>query len=59
LNRKGYSDRGKQLLAELSDAGWPMEFEQGVGNEWVFISLNPAESPVVPTLTPYVLSTAQ
>jgi len=56
LNRKGYNDRGKQLLTEFSEAGWPMEFEQGVGNEWVFIPLNPAEEPVLPTLTPYSLS---
>jgi len=56
FNRKGYSDRGKQLLAELSEAGWPMEFEQGVGNEWVFIPLKPVENPIVPTLTPYAVS---
>jgi len=54
LNRKGYEDRGEQLLAELAEAGWPMEFEQGIDNEWVFIPLTPAEEPVLPTLTPYV-----
>jgi len=56
LNRKGYEDRGEQLLAELAEAGWPMEFEQGVDNEWVFIRLTPAEHPVLPTQTPYALS---
>jgi len=56
LNRKGYRDRGEQFLAELTEAGWPMEFEQGIGNEWVFIPLNPAEKPVLPTLTPYAVS---
>jgi len=30
LNRKGYGDLGEQLLTELSQAGWPMEFEQGI-----------------------------
>jgi len=59
FNRKGYSDRGKQFLTELSEAGWPMEFEQGVGNEWVFIPLKPAENPILPTQTPYALSAAQ
>jgi len=56
FNRKDYADRGAQFLAELGEAGWPMEFEQGVGNEWVFIRLTPAESPVLPTLTPYALA---
>jgi len=56
LNRKGYEDRGEQLLAELARAGWPMEFEQGIDNEWVFIRLTPVDEPVVPTLTPYALS---
>jgi len=56
LDRKGYADRGEQLLAELAEAGRPMEFEQGVDNEWVFIRLTPSESPVLPTLTPYALS---
>jgi len=53
LNRKGYKDRGEALLAELTEAGWPMEFEQGIDNEWVFIRLTPVEEPVLPTLTPY------
>jgi len=57
LNRKGYDDRGEHLLAELAKAGWPMEFEQGVDNEWVFIRLTPAKNPTLPTLTPYALST--
>jgi len=56
LDRKGYEDRGEKCLAELAEAGWPMEFEQGVNNEWVFIPLKPAENPVLPTLTPYALS---
>jgi len=56
LNRKGYEDRGDQLLAELTQAGWPMEFEQGIDNEWVFIPLVPDPQPVLPTLTPYALS---
>ncbi|WP_156468855.1 hypothetical protein [Cephaloticoccus capnophilus] len=56
LDRKGYADRGEQLLAELAAGGWPMEFEQGLDNEWVFIRLSPAENPVLPTLTPYALS---
>jgi len=56
LDRKGYEDRGEQLLAELAEAGRPMVFEQGIDNEWVFIQLIPSESPVQPTLTPYALS---
>jgi len=57
LNRNGYEDRGEHLLAELAKAGWPMEFEQGVDSEWVFIRLTPAETPILPTLTPYALTT--
>jgi len=57
LNRSCYEDRGVHLLAELAAAGWPMEFEQGVDNEWVFIRLNPVLSPTLPTSTPYALST--
>jgi len=56
LNRRGYEDRGGQLLEELAQAGWPMEFEQGVNNEWVFIRLAPAKKPVLPTLTPYAVT---
>ncbi|KXU34856.1 hypothetical protein AXK12_06340 [Cephaloticoccus capnophilus] len=56
LNRKGYEDRGEQVLAELARAGWPMEFEQGVDNEWVFIRLTPEQNPVLPTPTPYALT---
>jgi len=56
LNRKGYEDRGEQLLSELAEASWPMEFEQGIDNEWVFIRLTPAEEPVLPTLTPYAVT---
>jgi len=56
LSRTCYKDRGAHLLAELTEAGWPIEFEQGVDNEWVFIPLNPTEKPVLPTLTPYALS---
>jgi len=56
LDRKGYADGGEQRLAELAKAGWPVEFDQGVDNEWVFIRLTPRENPVLPTLTPYKLS---
>jgi len=56
LNRKCYEDGGVQQLTELAEAGWAVEFEQGVANEWVFIRLNPAARPVLPTLTPYALS---
>jgi len=59
LNRKCYEDRAEQLLAELAESGWPMEFEQGIDNEWVFIRLTPAENPVLPTLTPYALTREQ
>jgi len=56
LNREVYEDRGEQLLTAFSAAGWPMEFEQGIDNEWVFIQLNPTSKPTLPTLTPYALS---
>jgi len=56
LNRNGYEDRGEHLLAELAKAGWPIEFEQGIDNEWVFIRLNRTLNPTLPTLTPYALS---
>jgi len=56
LNRKDYIDGGEQLLTEFAEAGWPMEFEQGIRNEWVFIRLTPAKKPVHPTSTPYALS---
>jgi len=59
LNRKGYEDRGEKVLAVLAEAGWPMEFEQGIGNEWVFIRLTPKPNPILPTLTPYGLSVIQ
>jgi len=59
LNRKGYEDHGNHLLEELAKAGWPAEFEQGLENEWVFIRLTPSESPALPTLTPYALSTGK
>jgi len=58
LNRSDYEDRGEQLLSELAEAGWPMEFEQGRDNEWVFIRLSPAEDPILPTLTPYTVTDA-
>jgi len=57
LNCKGYDDRGEHLLAELAKSGWPMEFEQGVNSEWVFIRLTPAKKTSLPTLTPYALTT--
>jgi len=56
INREAYDDRGEQLIAELAEAGWPMEFEQGLDNEWVFIRLTPDEHPALPTLTPYALA---
>jgi len=56
INREAYNDRGEQLIAELAKAGWPMEFEQGLDNEWVFIRLTPDAHPVLPTLTPYALT---
>jgi len=56
LDRKGYADGGKQWLAEFAKAGWPVEFEQGVDNEWAFIRLTPSGNPALPTLTPYALS---
>jgi len=56
LNRKDYDDCGEHLLADFSWAGWPMEFEQGIRSEWVFIRLAPARKPVLPTSTPYALS---
>jgi len=56
LNRMVYEDRGEQLLTAFAEAGWPMELEQGIDNEWVFIRLNPTENPTLPTLTPYALS---
>jgi len=59
FNRKDYDDGGKRFLAELNDAGWPMEFEQGFDNEWVFIRLTPALEPILPTSTPYALSVIQ
>jgi len=59
LNRKCYEDGGVQQLAELAEAGWAVEFEQGVDNEWVFIPLNPAADPIFPTSTPYELSVIQ
>ncbi|KXU34429.1 hypothetical protein AXK12_00525 [Cephaloticoccus capnophilus] len=56
FNRKDYADGGEKFLTELGEAGWPMEFEQGIGNEWVFIRLTPAARPALPTLTPYALA---
>jgi len=59
LNHMVYEDRGEQLLAAFSEAGWPMEFEQGADNEWVFIRLIPSQNPIFPTTTPYSLSAYQ
>lgn len=56
FNRKDYADGGARFLAELEEAGWPIEFEQGIRNEWVFIRLTPRGSPEFPTATPYALS---
>jgi len=54
INREYYEDRGEALVQGL---GRPIEFEQGIDNEWVFIRLTPAEEPVLPTLTPYAVTT--
>jgi len=56
LNREAYNDRGEKLIAEFAEAGWPMEFDQGIDNEWVFIRLSPVSEPTLPTLTPYALT---
>jgi len=56
INREVYDDRGEQLLAELAEAGWPMELNQGNDDEWAFIRLTPNKNPVLPTLTPYALT---
>jgi len=56
INRVAYDDRGEKLIAELAEAGWPVEFEQGIDNEWVFIRLRPVSAPTLPTLTPYALT---
>jgi len=56
LNRKDYANRGEQLLTEFSNAGRPMAFEQGIGNEWVFIPLIPDPQSLFPTSTPYAIS---
>jgi len=56
LNRECYEDCGEGLLEELAEVGWPMEFEQGIDNEWVFIRLTPSPKPIFPTPTPYALS---
>jgi len=56
FNRKDYADGGERFLAELAEAGWPIEFEQGIRNEWVFIRLTPSSSPELPTTTPYAIS---
>jgi len=56
LNREVYEDRGEQLLTAFAEAGWPLEFEQGIDNEWVFIRLTPASEPILPTATPYAIS---
>jgi len=57
LNRGNYKDHGEQKLSELKEAGFPIEFEQGFENEWVFIPLTPSKTPVLPTPMPYALST--
>jgi len=59
LNSDGYEDHGANLLAALAKAGWPIEFEKGVDNEWVFIRLHPSQNPTLPTLTPYALSVGE
>jgi len=56
INREAYNDRGEKLIAEFAEAGWQMEFDQGIDNEWVFIRLTPDTHPILPTLTPYALT---
>jgi len=56
LNRRAYEDRGEQLLSVFAQEGWPVEFEQGLDNEWVFIRLTPVPEPSLPTQTPYAFS---
>jgi len=51
LNRRGYKDGGCELLSELEAAGYPITFEQGKENEWVFIQLRPVSNPQLPDLT--------
>jgi len=51
LNRRGYKDGGCELLSELEAAGYPITFEQGKENEWVFIQLRPVSDPQLPDLT--------
>jgi len=53
LNRRGYKDGGCELLSELEAAGYPITFEQGKDNEWVFIRLKPVENPKLPSRTHY------
>jgi len=54
LNRRGYEDGAGELLRELEAAGYPIAFEQGKGNEWVFIRLNPVTNPQLPDVTPTI-----
>jgi len=56
LNRRAYEDRGEKLLSVFTQAGWPVEFERGLDNEWVFIRLTPVPEPSLPTQTPYAFS---
>jgi len=56
INREAYNDRAEKLIAEFAEAGWPMEFEREINEEWAFIRLTPASEPTLPTLTPYALT---
>jgi len=53
LNRRGYEDAGYEIFNNLEAAGYPVTFEQGKENEWVFIRLNPVANPQLPDLTHY------
>jgi len=56
INQEAYNDRSEKLIAEFAEAGWPMEFDKEINEEWAFIRLTPASEPTLPTLTPYALT---
>lgn len=47
INRRGYDDTGKAVLAELEALGYPRQFESSNKNQVVF-RLNPAREPRLP-----------
>jgi|GEM_PF-2019367 len=53
LNRRGYEDTADEILNDLETAEYPLTFEQGKDNEWVFIRLNLVENPELSDLTHY------